>query len=185
MRYCEILESHHEWNKLLIPYADHILAYIRETVTDTPHTFTHEVDVPVPPNQMPYLTFLNMIEWSVVDDLDVKARISINDRTGVRITLRDRDVTRDVIVHELRHAIQYMDYRPFFTGREKGSYDTDVVEIDATFHQVLSKTDPTLPAADFVQSVMDGMKVKTLTDKQVRHYRAQAGKYYLQARKNA
>lgn len=88
-----------------------------------------------------------------------------------------------VLVHEIRHAMQYSEYDDYFTDPTARSkpYKKRDIEIDAGWHDHLELFDPKdyKTAKDYAMTVMTSfMDHRDLTDKQLRHYYIKTIKYY-------
>lgn len=88
-----------------------------------------------------------------------------------------------VLVHEIRHAMQYSEYDDYFsnpTARSK-EYKNRDIEIDAGWHDHLELYNPKdfKTAKDYAMTVMASfIDHRTLNDKQLRHYYVKTLKYY-------
>jgi len=88
-----------------------------------------------------------------------------------------------VLVHEIRHAMQYGEYDDYFhnpVARSK-EYKKRDIEIDAGWHDHLELFNPKdfKTASDYAMTLMASfMEHRDLTDKQLRHYYVKTLKYY-------
>lgn len=186
MRYWEITESHWDWNNLLIPRAEAIARFLMENLekNTSPWSFTF----PFPGKDDPHEVYLDMIHYTVLDEDRGNASAAfIPDRSPYpEIILyfpgwKPFPNLREMLVHELRHGLQYWEYPRYFPLRKgKFHYGNDPIEIDASFHQFLADVEKEgLDSQDFTNTVMAKLSGhKSLTAKQVAHYRAKAAKYW-------
>lgn len=87
-----------------------------------------------------------------------------------------------VLVHEIRHAMQYGEYDDYFNvSRRAKPYTQREIEIDAAWHDHLEQFNPKdfKNAKQYADTVMGELQIhRTLTDKQFRHYHRKTIKYY-------
>ena len=88
---------------------------------------------------------------------------------------------KSVILHELRHLFQYVEYPKYATSERNISYSKDPIEVDAAWHHHLQDYPPYSysNAQSYVKDVMASFTdYKELTDKQIRHYTAKTAAYW-------
>lgn len=89
-----------------------------------------------------------------------------------------------VLVHELRHIIQYSQYPEFMTGEIKTTkYKKRKIEIDSSFYELLSDNDPTSfnTPKEYATRILENLiKIRDLSDNQIRHYYKKTLDYFYQ-----
>jgi hypothetical protein len=94
---------------------------------------------------------------------------------------------RSTLAHEIRHLFQNALYPKYFNSTQafKKSYESQQIEIDAVWSQLLSSEidveNYNGHPADFIEEVMGQlMSRKKLSDKEIQHYSRKTMKYYRQ-----
>lgn len=88
---------------------------------------------------------------------------------------------KSVVLHELRHLFQQVEYPNYSNSERNISYTKDPIEVDAAWHHHLQDRPPYnySNAQSYVKDVMAGFtKYKDLSDKQIRHYAAKTAAYW-------
>lgn len=89
-----------------------------------------------------------------------------------------------VLVHELRHILQYSQYPEFMTGETKTTdYKKRKIEIDASFYELLSDNDPNSfdTPKEYATKILENLiTIRDLSDKQIRHYYKKTLDYFYQ-----
>ena len=88
---------------------------------------------------------------------------------------------KSVIIHELRHLFQHVEYPKYAETERNISYSKDPTEVDAAWHHHLQDHPPYnySNAQSYVKDIMARFtKYKDLSDKQIRHYAAKTAAYW-------
>lgn len=89
---------------------------------------------------------------------------------------------KTVLIHEMRHALQYLNYPGYFIKSKNVTYETDPIELDAAWIHHLNDRNPENynDIKEFVKNVMDSFAhYKQLTAKQYEHYKRKTAKYFV------